>query len=131
MLGSGTHGAEKIKALKEKSSSRDSGWGWGRGWWWYRDGGAASPHFCIPSPPPPHPPASPAWHFCPRPPGGIAGLTEPAWVLRARTQSRASLRSEKEKAKQVLTDGRVIQWEPHLSLLFRNLLNIPVYPGYF
>lgn len=60
----------------------------------------------------------------PPPPGGAA---QPAWVLRARTQAWASLRSEEEKAKQVLADGW--QGPPIMSAScqprFRNLLNIP------
>lgn len=53
---------------------------------------------------------SPAWHFFPRPPGGTAGLAQPAQVLRARTQSWASLRSEEKKGQAGLMNDRVIQW---------------------
>lgn len=84
-------GQRKQKALKEKSRSKVSG---------DAEKAGLQVHFCPPSP---------AWHFLPQPPGGTAGLAQPAWVLRARTQSWANLRREKEKAKQGLTD----RWQGH------------------
>lgn len=72
-------GLKKQKALKEKSRSKVSGDAQKEG---------LQVHFCPPSP---------AWHFFPQPPGGTAGLAQPA--LGSESQDSALGKSQEGKRK--------------------------------